>query len=158
MFKKPELIKFDFEEEEWFYYVITDTEEYIDMSIFSTEEWERLVEIDKKFRMEQSGLQDLSDDSYSWMFNKDNPKYKKNCEFREVVYYLDRGLEGEFGVKFRDLEPTNEARSKLQLKYEELHWKTMDEGSKDCTKDKLRKWFIDHYKTLEEYFNNIFDL
>ena len=49
MFKNPELIKFYKEElgeeEEWFIYVITNTKKYVDMSIFSIDEWERLEEM-----------------------------------------------------------------------------------------------------------------
>jgi len=158
MFKNPELIKFYKEElgeeEEWFIYVITNTKKYVDMSIFSIDEWERLEEMNKKFRMEQNFLNDLSDDIYSCMFNKDNPNYKKNIELRNVIYYLDRGLQKKFGLKFRDLEPIEECKINLKTKYEEiqeLELTTMNGNKKECSKDTLRKWFIDNYQTLEEY-------
>ena len=158
MLKTPELIKFNeegrIEEEEWFMYVITNTEKYVDMSIFSIDEWERLEEMNKKFRMEQNFLNDLSDDIYSCMFNKDNPNYKKNIELRNSNYYLDRGLQKKFGLKFRDLEPIEECKINLKTKYEEiqeLELTTMNGNKKECSKDTLRKWFIDNYQTLEEY-------
>jgi len=159
MFKNPELIKFYKEElgeeEEWFIYVITNTKKYVDMSIFSIDEWERLEEMNKKFRMEQNFLNDLSDDIYSCMFNKDNPNYKKNIELRNAIYYLDRGLQKKFGFKFRNLEPIEECKINLQSKYEEiqeLQLITMSGNKKECRKDILRKWFIDNYQTLKEYF------
>lgn len=158
MLKTLELIKFNeegrIEEEEWFMYVITNTEKYVDMSIFSIDEWERLEEMNKKFRMEQNFLNDLSDDIYSCMFNKDNPNYKKNIELRNSNYYLDRGLQKKFGLKFRDLEPIEECKINLKTKYEEiqeLELTTMNGNKKECRKDTLRKWFIDNYQTLEEY-------
>jgi hydroxymethylpyrimidine pyrophosphatase-like HAD family hydrolase len=123
MFTKSELIKFNFEEEEeWFYYIITKTNDYIDMSIFSKEEWKRLEEMNKKFRSEQITMENLSNTEYNWMFDKTNPEYKTNRDFREAIYYLDGELENNFNIKFMDLKPIDEYKKNLQAKYIELHW------------------------------------
>ena len=68
---------------------------------------------------------------------------------------MDNELISIFGVKFRDLEPLDIPKDELKSKYEELHWSTMENGDKDFTKDQLRKWFVDNYKKLEEFYNQI---
>ncbi len=76
MFSSKELIKFNFDTR-WFYYVITKTDKFVDISIFTKEEWERLNEINKKFKKEQLVLESLSDEYHKSMFNINNSNYEK---------------------------------------------------------------------------------
>jgi hypothetical protein len=94
--------------------------------------------MNKKFRENQRYLEDMSDDAYSWMFNKNNPMYKQNIDFRDKVY-LDRELRNRFGISFTDLEPIEEYKSK----YEELL-----NSKRKITKDQLRLWIVQNYENL----------
>lgn len=49
MFKQLELFKFVFDDEECFCYVILETDDFVDMSIFTMEEWNELEEMYKLF-------------------------------------------------------------------------------------------------------------
>ncbi len=78
---------------------------------------------------------------------------KKNCNYKKIIYYLDRELKNKFGIKFDKLVPIEENEEELKPIYEELYWKTMENknNNKECTKDKLRLWFVENYEILEKY-------
>ena len=99
MFTQPEVVKF-MESEELFYYVVVTTDEFVDMSIFTETEWEKLEEIAQTNRKNQYNLQDMSDWSYTWFFDSTNPKYEENIQYKKAIEFIDVQMEKYFGLKF----------------------------------------------------------
>ncbi len=159
MFNVKQLIEFNFDTR-WYYYVIINTDEFIDMSIFTKEEWVKLQKFNEKFRGEQLILESLYDEYYKLMFSKNNHDYEKNCNYRKVIYYLDKELKNKFGTNFNKLIPIEENEEKLKSIYKELYWKTFENNNnnRECKKDKLRLWFIENYEILKKYYDSILDV
>jgi len=95
--------------------------------------------MNKVFRKHQIDLEDMTDDSYSRYFNKTNPQYEENKKFEKYVYFMDRELTTQFNVKFRD----------LAINYDYNYYDNI------FVINTLRKWFVDNYKTIDEYYNYI---
>jgi hypothetical protein len=110
-----------------------------DIYIFTEEEWNKLNIMNKVFRKHQIDLEDMTDDSYSRYFNKTNPQYEENKKFEKYVYFMDRELTTQFNVKFRD----------LAINYDYNYYDNI------FVINTLRKWFVDNYKTIDEYYNYI---
>ena len=115
-------------------------------NIFTEEEWNKLNIMNKVFRKHQIDLEDMSDDSYSRFFDKTTPQYEENKKFEKYVYFMDRELTKQFNVKFRDL--VND--------YDYVD-NDYDDGFLTDTlkKNKLRKYFVDNYNIIDEYYNYI---
>jgi hypothetical protein len=142
MFDKEELVQFDCDET--YYYIVIEND---DLSIFSEEEWNTLLKIHKIFRLKQLDLESMSDSSYSWMFNPINPMYEKNILYRQSVYFMDNELRYRFGIKFEDLEPLYDHKEKIRTTFKEVKNK--------FTKDRLRRWIVDNYKTIFKYYSEL---
>ena len=135
MFKKLELVNFDNEKKESFYYIITTTKDFIDMSIFDEYEIKILKEMDNFFYNQQEYFRSLSDNVYN---TNENYKYK------EAAYYFDAEMYKYFNVNFRDLDIIEDNKENLKLKYEELKFNNIV-----VTKDKLRKWIVENFKFIK---------
>ncbi len=144
MFTEPEVVKFT-EPDDEFCYVILTTDEFIDMSIFTVSEWEKLELIAQLNRKNQSELEDLSDYSYTWFFDSTNPNYKENVRWKKSIEFMDVQMGKVFGIKFSELDPKFGTKKELKKIYESLDFLITN---KTVTKDKLRKWFIDNYPVI----------
>ena len=115
-------------------------------NIFTEEEWNKLNIMNKVFRKHQIDLEDMSDDSYSRFFDKTTPQYEKNKKFEKYVYFMDRELTKQFNVKFCDL-----------VKDYDYIDNDYDDGfiTDILKKNKLRKYFVDNYNIIDEYYNYI---
>jgi hypothetical protein len=112
-------------------------------NIFTEEEWNKLNIMNKVFRKHQIDLEDMSDDSYSRFFDKTTPQYEENKKFEKYVYFMDRELTKQFNVKFRDLVNDYD--------YVDNDYDITD----TLKKNKLRKYFVDNYNIIDEYYNYI---
>jgi hypothetical protein len=111
-------------------------------NIFTEEEWNKLNIMNKVFRKHQIDLEDMSDDSYSRFFDKTTPQYEENKKFEKYVYFMDRELTKQFNVKFRDLVNDYEYADDIFV-------------TDTLKKNKLRKYFVDNYNIIDEYYNYI---
>jgi hypothetical protein len=157
MFESDTLVEFEYNEydgnnknKELFYFIITSTPYYIDISIFTIEEWEKLELIHKRFRDQQIILENETDYNYSRMFDRTNLNYEKNRHYETSIYWLDRELYRNFGVKFKELDPNCEDKKNLKVICETIP-KIFKYEEKQYSKDKLRKWFVDNYNVLQEH-------
>ena len=127
------------------YVVLSTTINDIDIeeiNIFTEEEWNKLNIMNKVFRKHQIDLEDMSDDSYSRFFDKTTPQYEENKKFEKYVYFMDRELTKQFNVKFRDLVNDYEYADDIFV-------------TDTLKKNKLRKYFVDNYNIIDEYYNYI---
>ena len=127
------------------YVVLSTTINDIDIeeiNIFKEEEWNKLNIMNKVFRKHQIDLEDMSDDSYSRFFDKTTPQYEENKKFEKYVYFMDRELTKQFNVKFRDLVNDYEYADDIFV-------------TDTLKKNKLRKYFVDNYNIIDEYYNYI---
>jgi hypothetical protein len=115
-------------------------------NVFTEEEWNRLISINRVFRKHQIDLEDMSDDSYSRFFSKTNPRYEENTKFERCVYFMDRELTKRFNVKFRDLEINYDY---VNNDYDNIFVQNT------LRQNTLREWFVDNYKTISEYYNYV---
>ena len=113
-----------------------------EINIFTEEEWNKLNIMNKVFRKHQIDLEDMSDDSYSRFFDKTTPQYEENKKFEKYVYFMDRELTKQFNVKFRDLVNDYEYADDIFV-------------TDTLKKNKLRKYFVDNYNIIDEYYNYI---
>jgi hypothetical protein len=102
--------------------------------------------MNKVFRKHQINLEDMSDDSYSRYFDKTNPQYEENKKFEKYVYFMDRELTKQFNVKFRDLA--------INYDYVDNNYDNIF-VTNTLRKNILRNWFVDNYKTINEYYNYV---
>ena len=131
------------------YVVLSTTINDIDIeeiNIFTEEEWDKLNTMNRVFRKHQIDLEDMHDDSYSRYFDKTNPQYEENKNFENYVYFMDRELTKQFNVKFRDLA--------INYDYVDNNYDNIF-VTNTLRKNKLRNWFVDNYKTIEEYYNYV---
>ena len=131
------------------YVVLSTTINDIDIeeiNIFTEEEWNKLNIMNKVFRKHQINLEDMSDDSYSRYFDKTNPQYEENKKFEKYVYFMDRELTKQFNVKFRDLA--------INYDYVDNNYDNIF-VTNTLRKNILRNWFVDNYKTINEYYNYV---
>jgi len=127
------------------YVILSTTINDIDIeeiNIFTEEEWNKLNIMNKVFRKHQIDLEDMSDDSYSRFFDKTTPQYEENKKFEKYVYFMDRELTKQFNVKFRDLVNDYEYADDIFV-------------TDTLKKNKLRKYFVDNYNIIDEYYNYI---
>ena len=131
------------------YVVLSTTINDIDIeeiNIFTEEEWNKLNIMNKVFRKHQINLEDMSDDSYSRYFDKTNPQYEENKKFEKYVYFMDREQTKQFNVKFRDLA--------INYDYVDNNYDNIF-VTNTLRKNILRNWFVDNYKTINEYYNYV---
>ena len=127
------------------YVILSTTINDIDIeeiNIFTEEEWNKLNIMNKVFRKHQIDLEDMSDDSYSRFFDKTTPQYEENKKFEKYVYFMDRELTKQFNVKFRNLVNDYEYADDIFV-------------TDTLKKNKLRKYFVDNYNIIDEYYNYI---
>ena len=131
------------------YVVLSTTINDIDIeeiNIFTEEEWDKLNTMNRVFRKHQIDLEDMHDDSYSRYFDKTNPQYEENKNFENYVYFMDRELTKQFNVKFRDLA--------INYDYVDNNYDNIF-VTNTLRKNILRNWFVDNYKTINEYYNYV---
>jgi hypothetical protein len=144
-----EIVRTYYSSGELIYVVLSTTINDIDIeeiNIFTEEEWNKLNIMNKVFRKHQINLEDMSDDSYSRYFDKTNPQYEENKKFEKYVYFMDRELTKQFNVKFRDLA--------INYDYVDNNYDNIF-VTNTLRKNILRNWFVDNYKTINEYYNYV---
>jgi hypothetical protein len=156
MLNRNELFNFDEEEEEPQYIYIENYNvngKYIDISIFTEEEFEYLETINKHFCDCQRNSQDDSDSSHTWKFHKDNPEREKNKLYEDRIYWMDRKIKENFCVKCKFLleEPHYQTKKELSILFDNLTQKYFEE---DISKDGIRKWFVENMDTINANYHS----